>query len=260
MISGVSRSASSILRWASECVSVSSAWKISASMPFRHMNTYQRPHPGAGMSRLASAISKMGFSTNFTVNKLAGMQQHVKPEIEHHIVMKDGRNAIIRRVRADDFEMLLDFHGRAEPWSMFDYLASSVTMECVIKDMIVLGTHPGDDALIAIVDGQIEGYCEYESQPGEMEYRIDPVMLHAAELSASDVCVAKAMITRGAQGSGLGIALKRAQMQSAKDAGYKAIVSKTSAGNAAVLQIVKKMGGVVGTSEPANPWTLIPLK
>jgi hypothetical protein len=127
-----------------------------------------------------------------------------------------------------------------------------------ICDIIFNAANIGSDALVAVVGGKIVGLCEYEVRVGEMEHEVDRAMLRFSSLSAADVCIAKTMIVQSARDCGVGTALKREQMRSARSAGYKAIASLSL--NPAMLRIITKMGGSINRCEFGASWSLIGLE
>jgi hypothetical protein len=180
-----------------------------------------------------------------------------KAVIDHTSKLKDGRQVQVRRLGVQDAQLVSDYYADAGPWSMFDSLASTANKVSNIKAILFNAAAIGSDALVAIVDAKMVGLIEYEAEVGEMEHPIDSAMLRRSGLDASDVCVSKTMIVREARDRGVGTALKRAQMHSAKSAGYKAIVSLSS--NPAMLHIVAKMGGAISNQELGAVWSLIAL-
>lgn len=181
-----------------------------------------------------------------------------KPSISQTSCLKDGRSVNVRRLCALDAELICDFYAHAGPWSMFDSMASPANKVSNICDIIFNAANIGSDALVAVVGGKIVGLCEYEVRVGEMEHEVDRAMLDFSSLSAADVCIAKTMIVQSARDCGVGTALKREQMRSARSAGYKAIASLSL--NPAMLRIITKMGGSINRREFGAAWSLIGLE
>ncbi len=212
---------------------------------------------------LSSTPTKSFFSTDplkFTKEIVTGkLNAYVadlkfadKPIINITSPLKDGREVLVRRLGPKDVDQIVGFHANAK-WGIFDSMANDQNRVDAIKSYMFNAANTDCDVLVAIVDGAIVGLAEYEDRPGEMEERIDENMLSELKLSASDVCVSKTMVLEKMQGIGVGAALKKAQLISARDGGFEAIVSRTA--SQSVINIVKKLGGTV-TSDVC-PWTCI---
>lgn len=181
-----------------------------------------------------------------------------KPTIDQSSCLKDGRQVQVRRLNAMDADLICDFYANAGPWSMFDSLASPKNKVSNICDIILNAANIGNDALVAIVGGKIVGVSEYEDRVGDMEVAINSDMLYDSGLDANEVCVAKTMVVQSLRDFGVGTALKREQMLSARNAGYEAIVSLSR--NPAMLHIVTKMGGFTSQYDLGSVWSLIDLR
>jgi RimJ/RimL family protein N-acetyltransferase len=192
---------------------------------------------------------------------------HGKRPVERRAPLKDGREIIARQLRLhgtglsdDDARRLEEFLDRA-PFlcassAMCSHLVGAAnSRDWTLRDIYGSAIAPGHDVLVAEVGGKIEGLCSY--MPVD-EFGVNDVLLSKARLVQAEVCVSTIVVTT--QRIGIGTELKKAQMQSAENAGYKAIMGKTAASNIAMIRLVQKLGGIIDTEvEPANPYTLVPL-
>lgn len=192
---------------------------------------------------------------------------HTKRPVERRATLKDGREVIARQLRLHytglsdaDTRSLEEFLDRAPFLSASSAMCSHLvgaarSRDWALRDIYGSAIALGHDVLVAEVDGKIEGMCTYTPVD---EFGVNDVLLMKAHLVEAEVCVSTILVTT--RRIGIGTELKRAQMQSADDAGYKAIMGKTAASNVAMIGLILKMGGIVDIEvEPANPYTLLPL-
>jgi L-amino acid N-acyltransferase YncA len=192
---------------------------------------------------------------------------HAKRPVEHRATLKDGREIIARQLRLrptglceEDVRSLEEFLDRAPFMSAsgamcYHLVGAAKSRDWTLRDIYGSAIAPGHEVLVAEVDGKIEGMCTY--MPVD-EFGVNEALLTKARLVQAEVCVSTMLVTT--QGIGIGTELKKAQMQSADGAGYKAILGKTAASNVAMIGLIRKLGGIVDTEvEPANPYTLLPL-
>lgn len=192
---------------------------------------------------------------------------HAKRPVERRARLKDGREVIARQLRLhrtglsdDDARSLEEFLDRAPFLSASSAMCSHLvgaakSRHWALRDIYGSAIAPGHDVLVAEVDGKIEGMCTY--MPVD-EFGVNDALLMKTRLVQAEVCVSTILVTT--RRIGIGTELKKAQMQSADSAGYKAIMGKTSASNVAMIGLILKLGGIVDKEvEPANPYTLLQL-
>ncbi|MDB5855247.1 MAG: hypothetical protein JWR22_3288 [Herminiimonas sp.] len=193
---------------------------------------------------------------------------HAKRPVERRAILKDGREVISRQLRLNDAGLTdQDARSLGEFLDRTPFLCASSAMcshlvgaaksrDWALRDIVGSAIAPGHDVLVAEVDGKIEGMCTY--MPVD-EFGVNEALLMKARLVQAEVCVSTILVAT--RRIGIGTELKGAQMQSADNAGYKAIMGKTAASNVAMIGLTLKLGGIVDTEvEPANPYTLVPLQ
>jgi hypothetical protein len=205
---------------------------------------------------------KQPFSTDKIVDEVAKVTAEwtsvVKKDIEMRAILNDGREVLARRLKVDDVKMICDSNALC----LFDTdIVFSTPIPSLVAS-IMKAKSVGRESIIAILDGKIVASAEYREAPNWNEEFFDShpdaSLLVEANLAESQICISAMVVSEGNQGLGIGTVLHRAQIQSAKDAGYKAIMCESH--SAAIHKIVKKEGGVIGADSYGTLWTLTPIR
>ncbi|TFZ03314.1 GNAT family N-acetyltransferase [Ramlibacter rhizophilus] len=175
-----------------------------------------------------------------------------RPAIERTSVLKDGREATVRRLEPREVGALASFHAKRMQFA--DLFAHKELSERAVRNHFLAHETPGEDALAAIVADKVVGTATIEAQPLEMELPIDGHILAAKGMKESEVCVGRMMVDPDFRGIGVGRALKEAQLVAAADSGYKAVAGLTH--SAALKHVVRTLGGSVQEGM-GQTWTVV---
>lgn len=184
-----------------------------------------------------------------------------KPSIHHAVRLKDGREAIVRRLQPQDAAKLSDFLDRADFLGAggaiaYQIMGKEAARKYELDQLLRGAAADGHDVLIAEVDGAIEGLSEY--RPVDLD-ETEVTLKHDGRFTDVAACVSATSVSPQARGIGIGTALKEAQMRSAARAGYEAVIGETDAGNTGMLRIAGKLQGSV-LRMPSQTWVCFPLR
>lgn len=192
----------------------------------------------------------------------AGGKAPDKPEIDYRATLKNDLQARVRRLQESDRELLEQFlkSPDVEYQHVAGYIATllmnsnagGAALEYEIGSYYATATDSRCDVLVAKVDGKIVGLCDYAPIPID-GLEADDALLRQTDYYRDGVCISNMVVSM--KGQGVGTALKEAQKESARLAGYDTILGKTHVTNAKMLGLAAKNNAVIIARTPSQVWT-----
>ncbi|HSW17995.1 MAG TPA: GNAT family N-acetyltransferase [Ramlibacter sp.] len=208
------------------------------------------PAEGGGSSAASSGRAER---VTESVRQACADYKNDKPPVNVAFKLHDGSAGVVRRPTQDDVPAIYRFlHDK--PMYFGHQFSTEANTVAVISDMLFDAGAANSDTVVAVVGGKVIGAASHDDCAPSYEPQLDQGLVRSLGMPTPAAVCLSMKVTPEYEGQGVGFALKKAQVESARAQGYGSIAGYTS--NESVRSIGGKLGGVSDGS--MTGWSIVP--